>query len=70
MKTVILMDLDLAKTNTASPLLQKATYGLKYSDGFKKLSADILNILKNKRKIISFWHSSATADRDVFIIRV
>lgn len=54
MKTVILMDLDLAKTNTASPLLQKATYGLKYSDGFKKLSADILNILKNKRKIISF----------------
>lgn len=66
MKTVIRVALDLAKRNIASLLLQKATYGLKYLDGFKKLSADILKIHKNKTKIISF---RATADRDVFIIR-
>lgn len=27
-----------------------ATYGLKYSDGFEKVSADILTILKNNNK--------------------
>lgn len=54
-----------------SVLLQKRKlHGLKYLDGFEKLSADILNILKNKTKIISFRHSGAGADRDIFIISV
>lgn len=68
--TDILVDLGLAIRSTASLLLQKATYGLKYLGGFEKLSTGILNILKNKTKIISFRQSGARADRDVFIIRV
>lgn len=49
-KPVILLDLDSAKRNNAFLLLRMATYGLKYSDGFEKVSADILTILKNNNK--------------------
>lgn len=60
----------LGYKKTAPAQLHKVTNGLKYRGGFEKPSADILNTLDNKTKIItSFIHSSGRTDRDVFIIR-